>query len=462
MPTILPNLLNGDLEVALIGSLVINPDAIAPVAEHVQPEDFQQYRWVYEVIRDLDADGMAVDFLTICDALTSRGQLDELGGAAKISSIINSVPSAVHAITYAVRLKRLALLRKFVELSTVVVRKAHEGQTAPDDLFAFIEENLQHIRGRQIDNSDGLLYGADYMPWYEDVLQRRIHDREAGTLRLYDWPWQSWNNLIRPARAGTVAVLVGPDGSGKSTYLDMIAEHWAKQGHNVLLVHLEDDTEYKADRRTARWAGIPLADAETGNLTATQLAEWRRVEGAIAAAWGANLTYKHAPGATLRDILSLAEMERRAGRCDALVVDYLTKIQLDPDIARQTRDDNRRDAQMMERIKTFAERAGIPIFIAGQITKEGKSAGREATRNAIRGTGEISDKSQLVITISREKAGADGITDANGRKIAGDGEYSPLIELSIDKQNRGKTARFRQWFDGPRFRILDLTPRSAV
>lgn len=462
MPTLLPSLLNPDLEIALLGSLIINPDAIAQVAEHVQPDDFHQYRAVYEAIRDLDADGMAVDFLTVCDTLASRGQLSDIGGEAKIGSIVNAVPSAVHAITYAVRLKRLALLRKFVDLSTVVVRKAHEGETAPDDLFAFIEENLQHIRGRQTDNSDGLLYGADYMPWYEGVLERRSQDREAGTLRLYDWPWQSWNNLIRPARAGTVAVLVGPDGSGKSTYLDMIAEHWAKQGHRVLLVHLEDDTEYKADRRTARWAGIPLADAETGNLTAAQLAEWRRVEGAIRDTWGGNLTYKHAPGAALRDILGLAEMERRTGRCDALILDYLTKIQTDPDIVRQTRDDNRRDAQMMERIKTFAERSGIPIFTAAQFTKAGKQAGRDADRNAIRGTGEIPDKSQLVVTISREKAGAEGITDANGRKIAGDGEYSPLIELSIDKQNRGKTGRFRQWFDGPRFRILDLTPRHTI
>ena len=63
--------------------------------------------------------------------------------------------------------------------------------------------------------------------------------------------------------------------------------------------------------------------------------------------------------------------------------------------------------------------------------------------------------------LSREKS-ASGIIGANGQQLAGPGEYSPEAVIRVDKQNRGRTGSFRQFFDGSRQRVLDLDVKHGV
>lgn len=457
--TTVATLSDSALESAFVGALIIDPDEVPQVRATVMSSDLSSHECalVYEAILGLYDERQAIDYLTICDRLERSGRLDDAGGRARIASLVSAVPSSVHLPTYAEMVRRLAMLRAFVLLAEKTVRKAHEGQTTPNLLYAWIEEELQAIRLRQRSLETGVLRGIDFLPWYETLLYEREEESRSKTLKPFDWPWASWNKLVRPMRPGTMGIIVAPDGSGKSIALEMIAEFWARRGHSVLLVHLEDEMAIKADRRLARWTGIPLETLESGDLTAEQLALCKQTETTIAETWGTNLNYKHAPGHSVGEILAFAEAENALRRCDVLVIDYLNKIDADADILWRTRDDWKRDAIVIERIRTFGEKSGVPVLTAAQMNKAGKDDWKNVTRNSARGTGELSDKAQLIITFGRELAGPEGIYAKNGQLIAREGEYSPLLQVRVDKQNRGKTGLIAaQWLDGPRFRILDL------
>jgi len=94
---------NAEAEEAVLGSLLIDPDAVQRVRSFLKPEHFYAERnaQVYRAIVDMAATGKPADFLTVCDELSERGQLDETSGPTRIMDLLNSVPTAIHVEYYA-------------------------------------------------------------------------------------------------------------------------------------------------------------------------------------------------------------------------------------------------------------------------------------------------------------------------------------------------------------------------
>jgi thiamine pyrophosphate-dependent acetolactate synthase large subunit-like protein len=116
----------------------------------------------------------------------------------------------------------------------------------------------------------------------------------------------------------------------------------------------------------------------------------------------------------------------------------------------------------MEQLKTFAERSRIPVFTATQGNKSMQSGGQQ-TRQAIQGSGQKSQKAQLVIIVTRDIVGEQGLRDSSGRELAKAGEYSPVVKLRIDKSNIGRTGDLQQYIIGEYFTIADMrTERKEI
>ena len=109
----------------------------------------------------------------------------------------------------------------------------------------------------------------------------------------------------------------------------------------------------------------------------------------------------------------------------------------------------------MEQLKTFAEKAYVPVLTATQGNKQMQSGGTQ-TRQSIQGSGQKSQKAQLVLILTRDLVGDEGLRDKNGKLLAEPGEYSPVAKIRIDKQNRGKTGDFQQFIMGQYFTIRDI------
>lgn len=332
--------------------------------------------------------------------------------------------------------------------------KAIQMNPDPTEFYAEAQSRWQVLSPKKTDGVT--LYGVDTIAKGKEIQEQRKLEAAAGMTRRFDWPktWPSWNEYVRPARPGQLYMLAAPDGVGKSTYLEWVAEHWAQKGNKVVLLHLEDNHEYKLDRRTVRWSKVPLANIEDDNLTAAQRAAIAQAEDEIAI-WASNLNYTHMPGATCGMALAEVKRLREEGECDGLVVDYIDKFNSD---RRQVTlyGDNEwsRQGDNIEQLKDFAEQNNIPIFTATQGNKGMQEQGKVITRQNIEGSGRKSQRSQCVIVVTRDILTAP-IT-AQGQVIAKQGDYSPYAKIRIDKQNRGWTGTFYQLFRGEFYHIGDL------
>src|SRR5258708_31940391 len=91
MEKLLPQ--NVEAEQGILGSIIIDPEAIVYVNDFLQPEDFYRnvHRTLYETILGITREHAAADYITICDELERAGKLEEVGGPGYITSLINQV-----------------------------------------------------------------------------------------------------------------------------------------------------------------------------------------------------------------------------------------------------------------------------------------------------------------------------------------------------------------------------------
>jgi len=348
-------------------------------------------------------------------------------------------------------LQRLSWLRRLSEFSYWVVENIQR-RPDPETFYSEAHEKWIDIAPKQ--RNSQFVYGWDTVGLHREVRKQRAHDRQNGHADRFDWPWDTWNDRIRPMRAGFLALLGAADGVGKSIYLEQIAEHWAGNDSHVVLVHLEDQLDYKLDRRLSRWARVPFDLIEDGRLDDDQMASVLHAEKRLEAKVADHLHYYHAPGETMIGILRELEARVREGVCEAIVFDYIDKV-------KPSREDAQlyganiweRQAADMERLKAFAEKFGVPILTATQGNKQ-IHHGKSPTRDLIQGSMQKSQKSQLVILLHRDRVGKGGLV-VDGERVANEGEHSPEISVTVDKQNRGRTGTFKQVVIGKHFMITD-------
>lgn len=448
------NLLHPTAESTTLAAMRDDTDLAMQLASTLDAADFasDKHKLVFLAIKNLLNSVEAIDAHTIAAECAVVAREHKIAAIVHADFVSGLVGDARRAIAYAATVKRMAWLRSAGDFAYWLIDELKDNP-APDDIFTAAQERLQTLAPRT--DRGATMYGWETIDSHRAAVKERRLEAESGLTRRFDWPWASWNQWVRPLRSGLVGVLAAPDGVGKSTYLEWIAEHWAKRNNKVVMVHLEDDHQYKLDRRMARHSMVPLSAIEDGSLTPQQVASITEAERSMND-WVDNLHYTHAPGWSMSDVIKELQKIVDEGECEAVVMDYIDKCEADRrQLQLYGNNQYLREGDNMNALKNFAEKAGIPIFTATQGNKSMQEQGKVQTRQAIDGSGKKSQRAQLVMILTRDIVGAGGLWDGTN-KIAEEGDYSPIATLRIDKQNRGMTKTFHQVFRGECYRIGDL------
>ena len=145
---------NIEAEEAVLGALLIDPDAILRVATFLDPVDFfvERHGWVYESIRELHERREAVDLVTLSDELERRGQLSDIGGPAYLSSLINATPTSIHVEFYGRIVERTSLLRKLIDAAGQIARLAYDESQDAAEVVDRAEEIIFNVSSRKSDH----------------------------------------------------------------------------------------------------------------------------------------------------------------------------------------------------------------------------------------------------------------------------------------------------------------------
>jgi replicative DNA helicase len=168
-------------ERAVLGAVLAHPELILDAASIVSPHDFFRvaHRLTFAEMLALDARKTAIDFVTLRASLETIGKLDEVGGPAYLTALVDGVPRSTNAVHYAEIVRHRALLRQLVLVGNKMNAEAYEAEDPAPEILDRALKALFNV----VDSSTrgGLVSLRELVPKVMDALEERHRHRRAVT-----------------------------------------------------------------------------------------------------------------------------------------------------------------------------------------------------------------------------------------------------------------------------------------
>lgn len=443
------------IERATLGSCLIDPDAMMKIETIVSGKDFvgPGHQYLFDAIYKLyNQQADPGDYLllekTLGDKATDVGT-GTLQGMAYVLDLMDRTPSALRVVKYATIVSRLSTLRGLVNVAGQIAKLAYNSENAAlDEVFNNARALVDAATPQS--NDEHVLMWLESLAKFFDFQLTRVADLDAiASGEATSWvsfPWERISKFIKYVREGMLVCVAAGSSVGKTAFLECWAEYLAQRGLNVAFFHLELSHQVMLDRRMCRHSGVPMDQIEDGYMGPETTSASERLR-----EWKGGITYIHAPGWTAQRIAGQSRMLRDKGLCDVAIVDYFQKMRM---IFTAGNNVAQARGQQAETLKICSEQLGIPFIVASQFSKASKQKARK-TADDIRDTGELEEKSNIVITLDREVLDED-LPNAKA------GERNPMTKGRVDKNTMGKTGDFPLYYDGARFQFTDVDYNEYV
>jgi replicative DNA helicase len=357
---------NPEAEAAVLGSCLLDAEAIHTLRGDLAATDFYRSKnaAIYAAMVHLAGQGVPVDFTTLTDELTRRGEYEEVGGYSYLVDLVGVVPTAVHAPYYAAIVRRTAVKRSLISAAGKIAAVAYDETLEAEDAMSRANELLAAVQR-------GMGSGDTYSPEQQaDILMGMVERLEMGTppgiptgfVRL-DW-------LTGGLRPGGLYVIGAPTGVGKTAWLGSTAlnvSHRSRGARRQLFATCEVTTPEMVKRFAAAYAGRDWNEIERA---LTEKGDRGEITGALRDAAeriaSSGITLYHKGRLTVDMIRSRATRMLSGGGLDVLYVDYLQRL-----TAEGKRSDNRERevSGMVQGLKSLAVDLAIPVVVAAQFSR---------------------------------------------------------------------------------------------
>lgn len=433
---------NVEAEEAVLGSLLIDPDAILQVSTFLQPADFYLDRnsWIYEAICALHERRQPPDLVTLSDELERRKQLDEIGGPAYLTSLINATPTSIHAEYYGHIVERTAVLRRLIEAAGKIAQLAYQDTEDVDEVVDRAEEIIFGVSERRVDR--------DLRP-IRQVLDR-YYDRieylyqHQGEIIGIPTGLADLDKLLGGLQRSDMIVMAGRPGMGKTSLALSMALQAARQWKKrVALFSLEMSDEQLVQRLVSAETGIDSQRLRLGNIRAD---EWPTFYQAIRLLSETSFFIDDTPAISALDLRSKSRRLHAEHGLDLIIVDYLQLMRG----SSQGRNENRQQeiSFISRSIKSLARELNVPILALSQLSRQVESRhDKRPMLSDLRESGSIEQDADVVLFIYRDEV------------YNPDTEFPNIAELIVSKHRSGPTGIFSVYFKKHLAQFVDLEVR---
>ncbi len=361
MEKLLPQ--NIEAECGVLGSIIIDPEAIVQVSDFLHSDDFYRdaHRTIYDVILQLFEEREPADFITICDELERRNKLEEVGGASYITSLINQVPTSGNVEYYGRIVERTAILRRLIHAAGQIAAIAYESNDAEaalekaEQLIFAISQ--RHARSDFAHISEIL---ADYMSKLEQLHERR------GTIVGVPSGFTDLDRLTGGLQKSDLIVLAARPGLGKTSLALSLAHNAAvKFRRSVAIFSLEMSKEQLAQRLLSMDAAIDQQRLRTGWIEDD---EWERIVVAQNTLDEASIWIDDTASIATTELRSKARRLQAQEGIDLIIIDYLQLMQA---TIGGKRNENRVQeiSEISRSLKALARELNVPVLALAQLSR---------------------------------------------------------------------------------------------
>lgn len=387
---------NIEAEEAVLGALLIDPDAIFRVITFLRPSDFYREKngWIYDAALALHERREPIDFLTICDELEHRGQLEQIGGPAFITSLINAVPTSVHVEHYARLVERAATRRRLIEAAGQIAALAYQEAEDVDEVVDRAEEVLFGVSQRRV--ARDLVPIKQILSDYYDRIEYLT--RHRGEMIGIPTGFADIDKLLGGFQRSDLIILAARPSVGKTSLALSIAHNAAKKfRQRVALFSLEMSAEQVVQRLISAETGIDSQRLRRGEIADE---EWGRFMKASSDLAETLFYVDDTPNISALELRTKARRLHAEIGLDLLVVDYLQLMRGD------VRAENRvQEISAISRsLKALARELNVPLLALSQLSRSVESrSDKRPILSDLRESGALEQDADVVIFIYRDE-----------------------------------------------------------
>jgi replicative DNA helicase len=411
---------NREAEEAVIGSVLINPEAYYDAAQFLQSDDFYiiRNRWIWEAFTRLHEQRIPIDILTISEELDQSGQLAEVGGASYLTSLINQVPSSINAEAYGRIIEENAIRRRMLTSANEIAKLAYNREQSVDTIIDEAEKSVFGLSERRIKHDLQPIQNvlSDYYDYVGEISERtdEIYGVPTGLIDL--------DKLLGGLQKSDLLIVAGRPGMGKTGFLLGVAKNAAqKHKKHVAIFSLEMSNEQLVQRLIAQETRIDSQRLRSGKLTDD---EWPLFTQAIESLSATRIFLDDTPAITPMQLRTKCRRLHLEYQLDLVIVDYLQLMSSD------TRTDNRvQEVSYISRnLKVLARELNVPVLTAAQLSRAVEQrADKRPVLSDLRESGSLEQDADIVMFINRPDS------------LDRDNPKANLAEIIVAKHRNGPT-----------------------
>jgi len=432
---------NIEAEQSLLGSILIDKDAIIKIADIVTADDFyvDGHGIIYRTILELFEKKEAIDLLSLTSRLEDRGQLDLIGGRSYLVNLTSQTPSAAHITSYAQIIQKKATLRRLISAASNILELGYQEEKEIDDVLDKSEQSIFAVSQKYL--KEKFTHIKEVLTGAFDRIDE-LH-REKGKLRGMPTGLKDLDNLLGGLQKSDLVILAARPSVGKTSLaLDIARAAAIRYKKAVGIFSLEMSKEQLVDRLISAEAGVDMWKMRTGKLSEAN-DDFPRIGHAMSELSESSIFIDDFANTNIIELRTKARRLQMEHGLDLIILDYLQLME--GTSGKGGSSDNRVQeiAQISRALKGLARELNVPVLALSQLSRA-----VELTKPAIpklshlRESGSIEQDADVVMFIYRKSA--DRNYDINSLTE----EEKHSAELHIAKHRNGPTGVVNLYFDG--------------
>ncbi len=432
-----------EAEEAVLGALLIDPEAIIRLTTILRPDDFyrEKHGWIYDAILALHERREPIDFLTVCDELENQVRLDEVGGPAFITSLINAVPTSIHAEHYARIVERTAIRRRLLDAAGQIAALAYQEADDVEEVVDRSEQILFGVSERRITRE--LMPIKQIISDYYDRIEYLT--RHRGEMIGIPTGFANIDALLTGLQRSDLVILAARPSVGKTALALSIAHHAARRWkQRVAFFSLEMSSEQVVQRLLASETGINSQRLRKGEIADDEWSRFMKVSSDLAETL---FFVDDTPSISALELRTKARRLHAEFGVDLIVVDYLQLMRGD------FRSENRVQeiASISRALKALARELNVPVLALSQLSRGVESRTDKIPRlSDLRESGALEQDADVVMFIYRKDM--HGITAP---------EQANLAQIIIAKHRNGPVGTVELFFQKELAKFHDAEVRRT-
>lgn len=416
---IMPNSL--EAEQSVIGSMIMDKDAIVTAMEMLISEDFyhRQYGILFDTMIELYNKSLPVDLVTLQNKLKEKDVPPEIASLEFVRDLVTAVPTSANVKYYAQIVKDNSLRRKLIKLNEEIENECYLGKESVETVMDLTEKkvfDLLSARGG----------GGDYVPIRQVVMNalEKIENaaKNSGTVTGIPTGFIDLDYRTAGLQPSDLILVAARPSMGKTAFVLNIAQYVAFHEHMCTAIFsLEMSKEQLVNRLFSLESRVDAQALRTGNLSD---ADWEKLIEGAGVIGNSELIIDDTPGISIAEMRSKCRKYKLEHDLKLIIIDYL---QLMSGSGGRSSDSRQQEISDISRsLKALARELSVPVVALSQLSRAVEQRpDHRPMLSDLRESGAIEQDADVVMFIYRDDY------------YNHDSEMKGISEIIIAKQRNG-------------------------